>query len=114
MLKMFLEIGCLLQFSKDVCVATTNYFSETVINGIILRDLNPGYLCHSINICPNSEYYTELNPNDFADRVLKDKPINSSSIKHRNDSKTFNFIQISDVHIDPKYSEVFNTFILGI
>ena len=102
----------------EVCEGAISLWENKVIDSIIDRYLDHEYICSSRFVCKDA-HYVELNPDDYAKKLLEDKP-NRTQIEEyhkrnsKNLNKTYKVLHITDLHTDFKYEEVRSLFIVGV
>eukprot|EP00340_Litonotus_pictus_P011302 CAMPEP_0170539930 /NCGR_PEP_ID=MMETSP0209-20121228/104313_1 /TAXON_ID=665100 ORGANISM="Litonotus pictus, Strain P1" /NCGR_SAMPLE_ID=MMETSP0209 /ASSEMBLY_ACC=CAM_ASM_000301 /LENGTH=490 /DNA_ID=CAMNT_0010842137 /DNA_START=739 /DNA_END=2208 /DNA_ORIENTATION=+ len=81
---------------------TINRYADIIYFSILDHYFDSEFVCTAIGVCSN-HYYT-LSADDFAREVLKDKPeiVEEPSFSSK---KPLKVLQLSDMHIDPKYKE---------
>lgn len=101
---------CNLGFTPQVCSGVIDFYESSVINSLIGHYLDAEYICSSKFLCLNS-HYVYLDPDDYARRVLEDKP-NKKEIQkyHEKNSRkgkaNYTILHVTDIHTDPLYNEV--------
>lgn len=96
----------------DVCKGSIDLFQSRIVDSIIDRFFDQQHICSGRFICQFS-HYIELNPDDYARKLLEDKPnktqIHQFHIKNeKNENKSYKILQIADLHTDFLYEEVNN------
>lgn len=100
---------CSWELKYEVCKGSIDLWQKTVVDAIIEHYLDHEYICSSRFVCQFS-HYVELDPDDYARRLLQDKP-NSTEIEefHRKNerhvNKTYKVLHITDLHTDFVYEE---------
>lgn len=93
--------------AKDICSGAIRNYGNGAVNAIIEHYVNPEYICSHRFICEFS-HFTYLNADDYAREVLKDKPKSKESIRVKDlSSDIWKAVQVSDIHTDIYYKEVF-------
>lgn len=77
-------------------------WAPTIIDALIEHYIDAEYLCTSKFIC-KFEHYQELNPDEYARKLLKDKPAKVSP--QITEERILKVLHMSDVHTDLKYQE---------
>ena len=91
-----------IQFEKSVCKHAIEMWAPTITDALIEHYLDAEYICTNRLIC-QFDHYKELNADEYATRLLKDKP---EKIKPNITSeKILKILHMSDVHTDLKYQE---------
>jgi sphingomyelin phosphodiesterase len=93
---------CELAEPAEVCTGLLNLYVRIALHAVTSRYIDSKYFCSKVYLCPDPGYVLE----DFTKwqaEVMQDMPeINTYS---PNTSTTFQFLHVSDVHIDPTYQE---------
>ena len=94
----------------EVCKGSVELWGNTVLDAVIEHYLDYEYICSSRFVCQFS-HYLELNPDDYARKLLEDKPnrteiINYHTKNERNVNKIYKVLHITDLHTDFIYTEV--------
>ena len=105
----FCTFGCSLKLRKDICNAAVGRYGPVVIESTLKRIFNSETICSSMYICNPSVEYESIE--EYAKRIfkkelnnIKKEMINNIEKKNDiNDKKEFNFVQISDSHIQLDY-----------
>ena len=106
-LHIFCSLVCSIKLRKDICYAAVGRYGPIVIENTLKRLLNSENICTSLYICEPSIEYESIE--DYAKRILKDNinnNIKENDIKNNidiNNKKEFNFVQITDTHIQLDY-----------
>jgi len=104
MLDELLAILCSVATDYQVCRKAINLYSPVVLDSIIEHYLDAEYICTNKLICKFS-HYVELNPDEYARELLKDKPQNF--VPNINPNATIlKVLHVTDIHTDLQYSEV--------
>jgi hypothetical protein len=98
-----------------VCSAATDYYvcrkiiklySPEIFDALLDHYFDAEYICTYSKICTNI-HYKELNADDYARYLLKDKPQKKTQTPNQNlNSKRLKFVHITDIHFDSFYEEV--------
>ena len=99
------EICHFTNIDNKVCDGAIEHYKDIVIDSVIKRFVNGDYICSLINICQDTTDYETIE--DFAERVLKDKPETKPKeiIKTKNDDDYYKVLQVTDIHLDMEYKE---------
>jgi hypothetical protein len=105
----FLSLLCSIGLDYKICKAAIDLYSPTVIDALIEHYLNAEYICTKTYMCRNA-HFIELEGEDYARKLLKDKPDNifdyeTKFIKNSN-GKILKFLHVTDIHTDVLYKEV--------
>jgi hypothetical protein len=100
----FISHLCSIAVDLSVCKKIINLYAPIVIDAIVEHYLDAEYICSSKLIC-KFQHYQELNPDDYANRVLADKP---ADIRPEVDlsAPTLKVLHVTDIHTDLMYEEV--------
>lgn len=104
MINEFVSLFCSIAVDYKVCRKAINLYSPIVVEAIIEHYLDAEYICTSKLICKFS-HYQELSADDYARRVLADKPVNTRPVLDDNAS-TLKVLHVTDIHTDLEYIEV--------
>ena len=99
-----LAILCSVATDYQVCRKAIYLYSPVVLDSILEHYLDAEYLCSYKFICKFS-HYVELNPDEYARDLLKDKPKNNVP-KINPNASTLKFLHVTDIHTDLEYSQV--------
>ena len=99
------EICHFTSIDNRVCDGAIEHYKDIVIDSVIKRFVNGDYICSLINICQDTTDYETIE--DFAERVLKDKPETKPKeiVKTKNDDDYYKVLQVTDIHLDMEYKE---------
>ena len=86
-----------------VCQNTVLNFIDSIVDAAAYKILDPYDVCFYLNYCPLKK--TFLNSNEYANQLFIDKPPRIDDLSHEGD--TFKIIQLTDFHVDPRYTAVF-------
>lgn len=99
-----LAVLCSIGLDFKICKAAIDLYSPTIIDSLIEHYLDAEYLCTKSHICKVS-HYIELDPDDYARELLKDKPQSMKPVIDPN-GKTLKILHVTDIHTDLLYLEV--------
>jgi sphingomyelin phosphodiesterase len=101
----FLAKLCGIVLEEKICYAAIQRYGPIALDSLIKRATDKTILCSSLNLCPSSFNYISIE--DYAKRVLSDKPKNIDSLKPKinMNGKTLNVLQVTDIHLDLNYKE---------
>jgi hypothetical protein len=93
----------ILEYSKETCALYVNEYTPIIVDSLIDSHLTGEYLCSNKYFCKNlhKEYF---NPDDYARKLLADKPKNLPWKKNPN-GKTLKILHLTDMHTDLGYTE---------
>jgi hypothetical protein len=100
----FMALLCSIAVDYSVCKQAINLYAPIVIYSIVEHYLDAEYICSSKIICKFA-HYQELNADDYANRVLADKPDNVKPVLDEN-APTLKVLHVTDIHTDMFYDEV--------
>ena len=109
-LHIFCSLVCSIKLRKDICYAAVGRYGPIVIESTLKRLLNSENICSLLYICEPSIEYESIE--DYAKRILKSNInnikendiINNININNNNNQNSeFNFVQITDTHIQLDY-----------
>jgi sphingomyelin phosphodiesterase len=100
---------CSWELKYEVCKGSIDLWKNTVVDAVIEHYLDHEYICSSRFVCQFS-HYVELDPDDFARKLLEDKPNNTQieEFHKKNEkasNKTYKVLHITDLHTDFIYEE---------
>ena len=100
----FMTLLCSVAVDHSVCKKIINLYAPIVIDSFVEHYLDAEYICSSKLIC-KFQHYQELEADDYAKRVLEDKP---TDIKPELDESapTLKVLHVTDIHTDLFYEEV--------
>lgn len=106
----FLTLLCRIGVDKTVCQEAINLYSPVIIDSIIEHYLDAEYICTLTYICRFS-HFRELNPDEYARELLKDKPSKEEIMTRNAKNKIFGqkklkVLHVTDIHTDLNYIEV--------
>jgi hypothetical protein len=100
----FVALLCSIAVDYGVCRKAINLYSPIVVDAILEHYLDAEYICSSKLICKFS-HYQELNADDYANRVLEDKPVDIIP-EIDETAPTLKVLHVTDIHTDLFYEEV--------
>ena len=100
----FLSLVCAIGLDYKICKEAISLYSPTVIDSLIEHYLDAEYICTKTKICKFS-HYNELDPDEYAKELLKDKPAKKSQ-KVDDSSQILKVLHVTDIHTDLLYDEV--------
>jgi len=99
-----LSLFCAIGLDYKICKEAIDLYSPTVIDSLIEHYLDAEYICTKTKICKFS-HYNELDPDDYARDLLKDKP--PKKIEQVDPSgPSLKVLHVTDIHTDLLYEEV--------
>jgi hypothetical protein len=104
LLNEFLTLFCAVGLDYHVCKQAINLYSPTMVDSLVEHYLDAEYICTKTKLCKNA-HYVELNADDYAKEVLRDKP-NKIEAKSDPFSSTLKVLHVTDIHTDLLYEEV--------
>ncbi len=99
-----LVLVCRLFLRSDVCNGLLNDYGPIIYDGIVDHYLDAEFICTTIRVCNN--HFIRLNADDYARKVLKDKPVNITKPVINKNATTWKVLHVSDIHTDAGYMEV--------
>jgi hypothetical protein len=103
-----LALLCSITLDHSVCLKAINLYAPTVLDSLVEHYLDAEYICTKAMLCEYAHYY-ELNADDYAKELLKDKPSKPAILQ---DSGNFlKILHVTDIHTDLNYTEVNILFI---
>jgi len=100
----FLTILCSIGLKHKICQNAIDLYSSIIIDSIVEHYLDAEFICTKSKICKNS-HFIELNPDDYARELLKDKPL-AKVLNLDESAKTLKVLHVTDFHTDLLYNEV--------
>ena len=113
-LHIFCSLVCSVALRRDICYAAVGRYGPIVIENTLKRLLDAETICSFFYICKPSIEYESIE--EYAKKILKTKlnhAINNNDFKIKNEEKDkdlnkkpkseFNFVQITDTHIQLDY-----------
>ena len=96
---------CSIVLDEKVCYAAIQRYGPIALDSLIKRATDKKIICSTLNLCPSSFDYISIE--DYAKRVLSDKPENIDSLKPKinMNGKTLKALQVTDIHLDLNYKE---------
>ena len=92
---------CLSIYDYDICDQNIQSYGFVLIESFINQFIKDLSLCKKLHFCKDDKEY--INVDDYAKRVLSDKPTNKTKEKINKNSKNLKMLQITDLHIDLNY-----------
>jgi hypothetical protein len=100
----FLTIMCSIGLDHKICHAAIDLYSSIIIDSILEHYLDAEYICSKSHICKFS-HYIELDPDDYARELLKDKP-KVTPLRVDPSAPILKVLHLTDFHTDLLYNEV--------
>lgn len=100
--KQVLNFVCGYILDKSVCGDYVGRYAEAFYTSLISKNLDEDFICSLFELCTYN--YEKLNADDFASRILKDKP-KTPVIPQYPSEKTLKVVHLTDMHVDPMYQE---------
>jgi hypothetical protein len=95
---------CSIGLEYEVCKKAIGLYAPVVIDSLIEHYLDAEYICTYRFIC-QFDHYVKLNPDDYARRLLQDKPTNIIPDVDLL-APILKVLHVTDIHTDLKYEEV--------
>jgi hypothetical protein len=104
-LYLFLSKLCGLVIDEKICYAAIERYGPILLDSLIKKATDKTVICSNLKLCPSSFDYISIE--DYAKRVLSDKPKNIDKLKPKINmkGKTLKAIQVTDIHLDLNYRE---------
>ena len=101
----FLSKLCGIVLKENICYAAIQRYGPIALDSIIKRSTDKKIICSKLHLCPSSFNYISIE--DYAKRILSDKPENIDSLKPKINmkGKTLKALQVTDIHLDLNYKE---------
>ncbi len=99
-----LSLLCTVGLSHNICHQAIDLYSPIVVDSLIEHYLDAEYICSKSHICKMS-HFIELNPDDYARDLLKDKPPKELLQADQN-APLLKVLHLTDFHTDLLYEEV--------
>lgn len=99
-----LALLCASTVEYSVCRKAIYLYSPQVYDSILEHYLDAEFICTKTHLCKVA-HYIELNVDDYAKKVLEDKPQNKPAIPNEKAPK-LKFLHVTDIHTDLLYKEV--------
>jgi hypothetical protein len=100
----FLALLCSIKLDYNICKAAIYLYSPTIIDSLIEHYLDAEVICTKTHICKNA-HFIELNSDDYARELLKDKPKKGNLVLKESNS-SIKILHVTDIHTDLLYKEV--------
>lgn len=107
-----LSLLCTIGLSHNICHQAIDLYAPIVVDSLIEHYLDAEFICSKTHICKMS-HFIELNPDDYARDLLKDKPP-KALLKVDENAPVLKILHLTDLHTDLLYEEVIFYFILGL
>ena len=104
LLNEFLTLFCSIVLRREVCRNAIYLYSPIVIDSLIEHYLDAEFICTKNYMC-KFRHFIELDPDDYARQLLKDKPNKIEEIVKK-DGETLKVLHVTDIHTDFNYKEV--------
>jgi sphingomyelin phosphodiesterase len=98
-----LSFFCRFTMTKEACDGYVYHFGPVIVDSLAEHYINGEYICTLMKIC-SSSHFIELNADDYARELLRDKPA-VEPIKIDQNAKTWRALHVTDIHTDLKYTE---------
>lgn len=106
LLKEFLANICSPFLEFKICKSAIDLYAPVIVDSLIEHYMDAEYICTNNHLC-KFRHYQDLNADDYAKELLKDKPmveeIFNYTISNEDDIKV---LQVTDIHTDIFYTEV--------
>ena len=111
-------LACSAFLNWSTCAGFVNNFADLIENNLIKLNLQNNYFCTQVlDLCPSwDSNYNVLNPNDWSDKMLADKPVliqNDDFIDNlykeiaadpnKESRQTMKIVHFTDIHMDLFY-----------
>jgi hypothetical protein len=100
----FLALFCAIGLDFKICKLAIELYSPTIVDSLIEHYLDAEYICTKSKLCWYS-HYNELNPDDYARELLKDKPAKKNDTVDET-APIWKVLHVTDIHTDLLYEEV--------
>ncbi len=97
-------ILCSLGLEFKVCRGTIGGFGYQIYYSLLAHYFSGETICSKLFICPN--HFIEMEADDYAKNLLKDKPSNKTLPDIDKKSKRWKVLHVTDIHVDSLYKEV--------
>ena len=105
LLNEFLSLMCSTILDFSICKKAVDLYSPTVVDALTEHYLDAEFLCTKSYMCKYS-HFQELNADDYARELLKDKPNVTKGFNIITGNSTFKVLHVTDIHTDMLYNEV--------
>ncbi len=99
-----LGLLCSVAVEYRVCRNAIYLYSPEIYDSLLEHYLDAEFICTKTRLCKVS-HYIELDPDDYARTLLKDKPETAILIPNEK-AKKLKFLHVTDIHTDLLYKEV--------
>ena len=89
---------------KEVCQAVADNYLAVIVEGLFSKYFDSYFLCEKIDLCSVTIPKKYIDPDKYAEEVLKGKP-NKEKEKINFEGKKIKMLQITDIHVDTSYKE---------
>ena len=89
---------------KVACRGFVDNYARIIFENIFSRYINSYFFCEKIDLCPVETPKKYINPDEYASKVLKDKPKIQKEKINKN-GKKLRMLQITDLHLDLKFKK---------
>ena len=91
--------------NATACDGIVHRYGVDFLNNFLFHFSDKKFMCSYIKLCPA---YTILEIEDYAKKILADKPVNPPKAK-KNSGKEFKMLWLADIHMDFEYEPGFNS-----
>lgn len=99
-----LTLMCSIGLDHKICYAAIDLYSSIIIDSILEHYLDAEFICSKTHIC-KFNHYIELDPDDYAREILKDKP-QVTPLQVDTSAPILKVLHLTDFHTDLLYNEV--------
>ena len=89
-------------FDTDVCEGYLDKYGYIIVESFFTKYFSGYFFCEKIDLCPAEETKNYLTADSYAKRILDDKTEKEKE-RPEEGGDVIRMLQITDVHIDPKY-----------
>ena len=90
--------------AKDVCISYVDNYGTIFIENLFSKYFEGYFFCEKIDLCPTEKPKKYINPDEYAEKLLKDKKtISKENLGEK--ENTLKVLQITDIHLDLEYQE---------
>ena len=89
----------------DVCHGFIDGYGAIILENFFSRYIDSHYLCEKVDLCPVLTQKKFVNPDLYANRVLKGKNLDKKRENINEERKVLRMLQVTDLHYDPHFKE---------
>ena len=102
-------VACLLTESfgvlaSDACMNLIDGYGPIIVENIFTRYVNSYFLCEKIDLCPTEIPKKFIDPDKYAENIVKGKP-NKQKEKIQENGEKLKVLQLTDIHLDLEYAK---------